>query len=108
MDVQVVRFLDDGSTWRGGPKGSSLTMRVWRFWYDPRCHELILDSFTEETRASTRHKFVETTRYDRIRKVYGTGLADTSVPFPADVVKEARESFSTSLRVARSSDAKGW
>lgn len=81
-------------------RNGDLVKREWRFWYDERRHQLVLDSYRKLARETKRHgyKIVDGTEYARILR-RGSQISATAVPLPADVKDEALKKFADTLTV---------
>lgn len=86
------------------PSADQLTQETWHFWL---CDfDLVLDSYAKATRPSTRHKFRAGfgVSYERLNS-RDARLSESQVPWPVDVVAEAREKllalFAAKVRVGR-------
>lgn len=79
-----------------------LTQWVWRFRYFSDWHALVLNSYATRERPSKRHGFKVTEFYDRLDN--RRGMAESEIVLPADVLAEAKQKFTESLRVVRWSE----
>lgn len=79
-----------------------LSCESWRFTLLD--YNLVLDAYAKGTRPTTRHKFQFGSGYSRLNS-RDHRLPEADVPWPADVVEEARAAFITEinarLRVGR-------
>lgn len=80
-----------------------LQARCWTFWFDTRERSLILDVYTEEERATKRHKFRVIRGYSRLglggRHLYRMTLSEA--PLPPDVMAAAHRAFVDSVVVRK-------
>jgi hypothetical protein len=82
---------------------SRLERNVWRFWVtvDPSGSSIkvLLDSYSEEARATLRHNYRATSTYQRIDKRNCTIQNVAEVPRPADVHAEALQQVLANIRI---------
>jgi len=64
-----------------------LTQETWHFWLLD--FDLVLDTYEKATRPTIRHKFRDGFGYSRLHDRDAT-IAEANVPWPVDVVNEAR------------------
>jgi hypothetical protein len=87
--IEVVRQEDD------------LHQEIWVFSYQENRHALVLNSYSRQVRATTRHKFRTVDYWDFYKSgSYGNVTIET-IPLPEDVKVEAKERFLSTLEVRK-------
>lgn len=71
--------------------------QLWQF--NARRDALVLDVYVVLVRQSVRHRFRRQAAWERMLRSHNGTIPASRVPLPADVKREARETFCASLRV---------